>query len=304
MSAARIRPPLPAHSRSFSSSRANAAARESVRTQQALDRRRIEDDLPLPGPRRRQAPEGRLGVVADGGLEHQAALGDFLHEVDAGRRGDGRQQGHGPVVFVSGEKGSQRRAQDSGSPAPLVRQLLEDLGEQRRLFFLSDLARRGLRRFLRAGVQRQVEGRQQGPGLLEGLAPLSGLPGLESLGEEPPRRLGAEQPRDVELDDPPGGEERAVQQRVGDGFDRCVVLEAQDLGVLSGENLPRPAGGLLDEELDVPGHQDRRGSVGESGNDLVRKDRLGHEPESNADPKKGPRRCSDGGPTSKGTLRA
>ena len=237
----------------------------------------------------------------DGRLEDKAPIGDLPDQVHARGRRHGGHQRHRAVVLGALEQRAQGRAQNRGSPALLLRQLLEDLDEKLRLVLAADFLRRGFGRLF-GSPERQIQRRQEQPRLLEGLPALARFPGLDRLGQEPPRRLRAEQTRDVELHDPLRRKEGSVEQRVRDRLDRSVVLEAEDLGAFAREDLPRAARRLLDEELHVAGHQDRGRSVGELRDDLVGKRRLGHEAESNATRKnKAPVGETDGGLSSKGT---
>ena len=91
-----------------------------------------------------------------------------------------------------------------------------------------------------------------------------------------PGALGAEQARDVELDDALRGKERPVEKGVRNRLGGRVVLEPQDLGAPGRQGVADAGRRLLDEELDVAGDEDRRRRGVEAGNRLFGERDLGH----------------------------
>ncbi len=247
--------------------------------EQPVDRVGIERDLALPGEGAREPRQGRRGILPDRGRQHQALARDLLKKIDAGGRRRGRQKRHGAVVAAF-EQQADGAFQDRRA-APLLGQLREDRRQDLLLRLAPRLARRVLRKLLRRSAGRKTERRDHRPRPPERLAPAgrsSPLPRLDGHVDEVPRRLRAQNPRDVELHEPPRGKERAVEQRVRHRLDRRVLLEAQDLRVPFREPRGRFRRRLLHEELHVPGDQNHGWRLPEGRNHGLRKRLARHAP--------------------------
>ena len=199
------------------------------------------------------------------------------------------------------------RLEDRRAAALLLRQLLQDLREARRVVLLAHALCAPPRRS-RPGPP--PAGRSSAASSARACLNASRrppraalVPGLERLGHEAARGLRAEQPRDVELDEPPRREERAIQQRVRHRLRGRVVLEAEDLGVLAAERLARAADRLLDEELHVADDQDGRRARRRTSGLPSRRTRPSP-CRASLPTKKAPVGETDGGHVSKGTVKA